>query len=268
MDIKVADLFRIANLKDYKLHFAVYNKTDEPLDVFLRNRDEWRGWNAWRPRYRDDFNRPYIFSMMRFYHQPARWLFGGIYKVVGRHATYNDVELTDQYQGYIGRLLIHHPGPGIQGRAFLPDRYYSDLLISQIFDKAYSGEEFCGCEKINHEFAVLEPIFKQGRADWKAALRDLKGVYLIVDKKNGKMYVGAAYGDSGIWSRWLSYLETGHGGNKELKGLIKQKHIAYARKNFKFSLLEIHSKRTDDEVILDRESYWKDVLLSRDFGYN
>jgi hypothetical protein len=30
-------------------------------------------------------------------------------------------------------------------------------------------------------------------------LENVKGVYLIVDKSNGKMYVGSAYGDTGIW---------------------------------------------------------------------
>src|SRR6185437_3065016 len=46
---------------------------------------------------------------------------------------------------------------------------------------------------------------------------------LIVDRGNGKMYVGSAYGDAGIWSRWTSYIKTGHGGNDQLTRLIQQK---------------------------------------------
>jgi hypothetical protein len=62
----------------------------------------------------------------------------------------------------------------------------------------------------------------------------VKGVYLIVDKKNGKMYVGSAYGDLGIWSRWSCYIGTGHGWNDELTKLIKDNGIQYARDNFQF----------------------------------
>ena len=42
----------------------------------------------------------------------------------------------------------------------------------------------------------------------------------------------------------------------------------YARANLRFALLEFWSMRTSDEHVLAREGYWKDVLLSRKFGYN
>lgn len=39
-------------------------------------------------------------------------------------------------------------------------------------------------------------------------------------------------------------------------------------RNFKFSILEVFAFNTPDEVILQREAYWKNVLISREFGYN
>lgn len=124
-------------------------------------------------------------------------------------------------------------------------------------------------ENINHDFHVLENIFQAGKPDWKAALANVKGVYVITDRKNGKKYVGSAYGDSGIWSRWSCYMGTGHGYNDELTKLIKKEGMDYARTNFQFSLLEYRPMKTDDHDIIARESYWKEVLLSRgDFGYN
>jgi hypothetical protein len=93
-------------------------------------------------------------------------------------------------------------------------------------------------------------------------------VYLIVDKSNGKMYVGSAYGDSGTWSRWACYIGTGHGWNDQLTKLIALKGIKYAREHFQFSILEFRSMRTDDQAIIDREQYWKRVLRSCEFGYN
>jgi hypothetical protein len=100
-------------------------------------------------------------------------------------------------------------------------------------------------------------------------LENVKGVYLISDKSSGKKYVGSAYGDFGIWSRWAVYVGTGHGFNDELTKLISENDTDYARQNFRFSLLEYRSMRIDDNVIINRESFWKEVLLTRgQFGYN
>lgn len=59
-----------------------------------------------------------------------------------------------------------------------------------------------------------------------------------------------------------------HGGNVALKELVGQQGPAYARTNLRFALLEFWSMRTSDEHVLSRESYWKDVLMSRQFGLN
>lgn len=92
---------------------------------------------------------------------------------------------------------------------------------------------------------------------------------MIVDKRNGKKYVGSAYGAFGIWARWKCYIGTGHGWNDELTKLIQEEGIEYARRNFRLSLLEYRPARTDDGVIVERENYWKEALLSRgEFGYN
>ncbi len=267
MAIKVENVLKVDDVEKYKIHFAVWNGEEQPLDVFVRDRNEWRGWNSWRGN-RDDFSRDFIFSLIRYYPQPDKWLFGGIFKVVERKQDSYVINLEEQYKEYVGRLLIHYPGPGVRGRAFYLEKHYSNLVVSQIFDKPYSGEAFPGYENIEHGFSQLEAIFKQNKQDWKAALQNVKGVYLIVDKKNGKMYVGSAFGESGIWSRWSCYIGTGHGWNDELTALIKANGIDYARETFQFSILEYRSMKTDDQVLIDREQYWKRVLLSGAFGYN
>jgi hypothetical protein len=267
MDITIENLIKIENPEDYKIHFAVWNGSEHPLDVFVRSRDEWQGWNSWRSEKRDRFSRKYIFSMIR-YHQHDKWLFGGIFEVKARHKASYTVELLEKGQEFIGRLLVHYQSPGTPTSVYNFEKHYEKLIVSQIFDRPYSGEHFCGYENINHDFHILETIFKTNKIDWKAALEHVKGVYLIVDKKNGKMYVGSAHGDSGIWSRWREYIDTGHGGNKNLMEIIAKESFDYARNNFKFSLLEYYSMKTDDKVIIDREQYWKNVFLSGAFGYN
>lgn len=267
MDIAVSSILPINNPDEYKIHFAVWNRVEEPLDVFVRDPDEWKGWNSWRGS-RDDFSRRFIFSLIRYYHQPDKWLFGGIFEVVKRGAKENVVELLDLHREYVGRLLVHYPGPGVRGRAFYFANHFSGLKVAQILEKPFEGEAFCGYENVEHGFSQLEAVIKQNKSDWKAALENVKGVYLIVDRSNGKMYVGSAYGDSGIWSRWECYIGTGHGWNDQLTKLIKAKGIEYARENFYFSVLEFRSMRTDDQVIINREQYWKRVLQTCEFGYN
>ncbi len=56
--------------------------------------------------------------------------------------------------------------------------------------------------------------------------------------KTGKQYVGSAYGGDGIWHRWVRYAKDGHGGNKEIKDLLKVKGRKYPS-NFQFSVLEV-----------------------------
>jgi hypothetical protein len=148
----------------------VWNGEEQPLDVFVRSRHDWQGWNRWRGN-RDDFNRKYIFSIIRFYHQPDKWLFGGIFEVKERNKDSYNVELIEEGREYIGRLLVYYPGPYSRGRAFYLEKHYEKLIVSQIFDKPYSGENFCGYERINHDFHILETIFKTNKSIGKQHLK-------------------------------------------------------------------------------------------------
>ena len=56
--------------------------------------------------------------------------------------------------------------------------------------------------------------------------------------------------------------------NKELDKLIK-KNKNYAYENFQFSILEVFLNTDGNQkFILDREKHWKEVLQSKEFGYN
>jgi len=142
--------------------------------------------------------------------------------------------------------------------------------VTEILREPYLGEEFPGYGNINHDFKTLAHVFKIEHKGWRVALENVKGIYAVMDTSNGKKYIGAAYGSSGVWSRWDSYIHTGHGDlSNELVSLIESKGRDYARDNFRMSLLEIFPMKVDDQVIQDREKYWKKVFLSRGkFGYN
>lgn len=271
MNIQLSEILPIENLHGYKLHLACWNGENHPMDVFVRSRKEWEGWNTWKGQ-KDDFNRQYIFTLIDFYHESDIWLFGGIYEVMSRgtknYSHSYKLELLKNTQNLIGRLKVRLKRPA-RAKAVKLENYYENIIVSEVLKEVYTGEEFCGYENINHDFHILESIFKTNKPDWKGALENVKGIYLITDKSNGKRYVGSAYGNTGIWSRWSCYIGTGHGWNDELTRLIKKEKIEYARKHFTFALLEYRSMKTDDKIIIERENYWKEVLLTRgNYGYN
>ena len=53
-----------------------------------------------------------------------------------------------------------------------------------------------------------------------------------------------------------------------LAALVTEKGTDYVRNNLSFALLEFWSMRTEDQHVLDREAYWKQVLVSRSLGLN
>jgi hypothetical protein len=79
--------------------------------------------------------------------------------------------------------------------------------------------------------------------------------------------VGKADGESGIWQRWSTYVSNGHGNNV---ALVKELGLSGPERkgDFSFSLLEIADSQSTCEEIARRESHWKEVLASRNHGYN
>lgn len=122
--------------------------------------------------------------------------------------------------------------------------------------------EFRSFDQIKLNFHELKKLaeFPDTNITWVKALSSVNGVYLIKDNSTGKLYVGSAYGENGIYGRWVSYAQHGHGGNKELRGLKSS--------NFQFSILEIVSATTTAEGVIRCENKWKEKLGTREFGLN
>lgn len=102
--------------------------------------------------------------------------------------------------------------------------------------------------------------------EWQRMLSSVSGVYVILDQKSGKQYVGSAYGAGGIWSRWKTYVKSLYGGNLLLKELLTDFPKRYDQ--FQFSILRVlEPSATKDEVIA-QEVITKQKLGSRTFGLN
>lgn len=117
-------------------------------------------------------------------------------------------------------------------------------------------------------FRELKEIILNKYSDWKTILSSIKGIYLITDTKTGKLYVGSAYGEDGIWGRWSEYVATnGHGGNLSLRTLV-EKDTNYASCYFQFSILMLLSKTVTAETAIEKEVMFKKKLGTNAFGLN
>ena len=138
-----------------------------------------------------------------------------------------------------------------------------DCEVVQILPDTFDNDIFPGYDKVNVSWHELSRVIS--KESWKTALQNQKGIYLITDISTGKRYVVSAYGENMILGRWQAYVKTGNGGNIELKNL----NFAYIKQNFKYSILDIFKSTVDDRVIIERENWWKTLLLTRgEFGYN
>lgn len=116
-------------------------------------------------------------------------------------------------------------------------------------------------------FSELNEIVNNQYADWKKMLSVVKGVYLIHDTSSGKLYVGSAYGEDGIWGRWRNYVLTkGHGDNRLLKELLVNDPLH--GNNFTFSILMLLPRTVTPDEAIKKEILFKKKLGTNSFGLN
>ena len=126
---------------------------------------------------------------------------------------------------------------------------------------------FVRYEDVMLNYTQLKTIINSNNPEWKSRLESCNCIYLILDKSNGKQYVGSTYNTKGIWGRWSEYAKNGHGGDVELKKCIDS-DPKYAEKNFQWCILETLPIKILDEQAIERESLYKRKLGTRIYGYN
>ncbi len=263
--------FDAAEVPNVRVKFNISNGYDDPLDLYKTNPDEvnvtWFLWHDDR-RYFNVGQTAICLLKLR----GDQWLLTTIKKITGlRDVTedvgYDAVEVKE-YEQYFGRLVVEYHNPcRTMGRKY--ENVMDELEVVQILNEQYTGNEFPGYENVRLSYPLLKNIVDRQLPGWVDALRNQKAVYLITDTKTGKMYVGSATSQTGmLLQRWSSYAADGHGGNIELRELVKQQGLDYVKENFQYSILENYNARMDDGYILKRESWWKETLCTRTHGYN
>ena len=172
-----------------------------------------------------------------------------------------DYEDLPEYEKYVGRLIVKFKNKA-QTMIRNAESVIEDCYVSQILPDTFDNDMFPGYDKINVSWDELRRVIEKD--NWKTALQNQKGVYLMTDISNGKKYVGSAYGENMILGRWKAYVKNGQGGNVGLKALT----FDHIKKNFAYSILDIYKSTTDDQIIIERENWWKEILQSRKFDYN
>ena len=197
------------------------------------------------------------------------YIFGGIYEIkkifpekYGKNGY--DIKLLKDYKEYRKRLIVKFK----TGRVF--ERWYlslqdDDIEIFELFPDIAS-EKFNGYQNVsiiykNLKIALNDPT-------WIGALKNVKAIYVITDISNGKLYIGSACGNDGLFGRWSDYINNLTGGNQEFEDIKKINGEDYIKKNFKYSIVEIFDTKTKQEYILERENYWKNVFETKKFGMN
>ena len=126
---------------------------------------------------------------------------------------------------------------------------------------------FVRYEDVMLNYTQLKTIINSNNPEWKSRLESCNCIYLILDKSNGKQYVGSTYNTKGIWGRWSEYAKTGHGDDVELKKCIDS-DPKYAEKNFQWCILETLPIKILQDQAIERESLYKRKLGTRIYGHN
>lgn len=266
--IKLNDILRLENLDNVKIRFNLMFKQNwNPIELFkdgdISTMLEGQYWNY-------NKNKSYkagqiTVGLVKIKPNEDFWLLFHIGRVTKDLNKLNGVgyeyEQLPDYEKFIGRLIIKFKNKA-QTMIRNAESVIDDCFVSQILPDTFDNDIFPGYDKVNVSWFELKRVIEKDT--WKTALQNQKGVYLLTDISNGKKYVGSAYGQHMILGRWRAYIKTGNGGNIGLKTLSFE-HI---KNNFKYSILDIYKSTTDDQIIIERENWWKEILQSRKFGYN
>ncbi len=267
-DIKLNDLLKFDDLSNVKIRFnLMFAQNWNPIELF-KNGDistmlEGQYWNYSKKK---SYKLGQVtIGLVKIKPNEDHWLLFHVGKVTKDLNKLNGVGYNYQslleYEKYSGRLVVKFKNKA-QTMIRNANSVIEECFVSQILPDTFDNDLFPGYEKVNITWEEMKRVLSKDT--WKTALQNQKGVYLITDISNGKMYVGSAYGENMILGRWSTYIQNGNGGNLGLKKIT----FDHIKRYFKYSILDIYKSTTDDQVIINRESWWKEVLQSRKYGYN
>lgn len=265
--IKLNDILRLENLDNVKIRFnLMVNENWNPIELFKNGDISTMLGGHYHNYNKKSYKVGQItIGLVKIKPKEDFWLLFHIGRVRKDLNKLNGVgfsyEHLPEYEKYIGRLIVKFKNKA-QTMIRNAESVINDCDISQILPDTFDNDIFPGYDKVSISWDELQRVIEKD--NWQTALQNQKGVYLMTDTSNGKKYVGSAYGENMILGRWRSYIKNGHAGNVGLKALT----LDHIQKNFTYSILDVYKSTTDDQIIIERENWWKKILQSRKFGYN
>ncbi len=278
MALKLNDLLKLTEeeLRNTKVRFCQWNGENNPIDLYKKNPEELLKWHYWNSQsYKEGQLTIGIVKL-----DGDDWLLFTVgrilkdlkldYRAVGYEyetLCYDKVKDLD-YSDLYGRVIISYHKK-MMSQFPNANTVIKDFIVKEILPSQFTGFDFPGYENVSLTYSELETIINGNYPSYKNALEHQQAVYVLTDKNTGKLYVGSATSDDKmLLARWRGYVTTFHNGNKELKELYEKEGADYFKKYFQYSIIENFNSNVDYHYILRRESYWKDVLDSRNHGYN
>lgn len=163
-----------------------------------------------------------------------------------------DCRFSNMLEAYSGRLFIEW---GLGTRSWIQRADRQNKLIIELA-RVFREEAFPGYGRLITDLSAVGTL----PVSWIEALRAARGVYLLTCPQTREQYVGAATGEGGFISRWMTYVATGHGGNAALQS----RNLT----NYQISILEVAGSTATAEDVLEMEQIWKRKLQSREMGLN
>lgn len=212
-----------------------------------------------------------------------------VYEVNGYDKISDSTKRPANPRGRINRFrynLKRLPGFEALRERVIIDWGKSAISWNQWFDKqlkevvmiepSLDYERFIDYESVLLSWDSLSNIIndKKNHMDWHNKLSSVHGIYVILDKLNGKQYVGSSYNktgttknSNGLLGRWIEYVKTeGTGGNVELKKEKEKRTDLH--KHLQWSILMTLPLGWEEKKIIDYEQRFKQKLGSIKYGYN
>lgn len=262
--LDITKRIKLVRHKDSRDAITINGETvvGNPYDWYLNDREKFIAYQS--EQHKDIFNDvDYVVSFIGEDSTLARMV--GVYQILGRDTEretltgvdkfcYKMVEL-DGFDEFNERVIVDW---GKSARTFHQWLDKNDKSIVAVERKGFDW--VCpDYEEISLTYGQLSHIINEGLDAWKRKLTVVNGIYVISDRKTGKLYVGSTYNRDGIWGRWEDYARTGHGGDVKLASLIAEEPD-YAKDNFVWSILQTLPLNVSDIEAIRVETLWKNKL--------
>lgn len=195
--IKLNDLLQLTEteIDNTKIRFNQSHGNENPIDLYKNDPNELLNWQYWNSQ---KFKKNQLTIGFVKLHKDE-WLlftFGRIkaIKALGkdRGVGYDFETLNEQYGKFFGRVVISYHKTSCQ--CYKARTILDNLVVKEILPDLYSNLDldFTGYGNVSLSYDQLKAIVEGRHPSYREKLKTQQGVYVLTDKKTGKLYVGSA----------------------------------------------------------------------------